>query len=200
MSEPEVFIIESLKFEEEENYREGDMICRSLRMSGKKPLYHYVRTTAELEHFIGEFEKSNYRYLHISCHGSKSGISTTLEDLTTDDFAEIVGPSLEKRRLFLSTCRASTPVMAKAVFAQSNCYSIAGPVNSIHFDDSVVLWTSFYHLMFKANDRAMKLDRLKRTLAKSAVLVGEDINLYTRSNGKVVHTQVPGRIRKKKGV
>jgi hypothetical protein len=46
-------------------------------MSLKKPLYHYVRTIAEFEHFIDEFAKSDYRYLHVSCHGSRSGVSTT---------------------------------------------------------------------------------------------------------------------------
>lgn len=197
LSKAEVFIIESLKFDEEEKYREGEMIYRSLRMSGKNPLYHYVRTVAELEHFIDEFEKSGYRYLHISCHGSKSGVSTTLESIATDEFAQIVGPALEKKRLFLSTCQASTPAMAEAVFAQSNCYSLAGPVNKIYFDDSVILWTSFYHLMFKANEKAMKRDQLERTLAKSAILVGEEINLYTRSKGQVLRTQVPGRTKAK---
>ena len=50
------------------------MIYRSLRMSLKKPLYHYVRTVSEFKHFIDEFGKSDYRYLHISCHGNKSGV------------------------------------------------------------------------------------------------------------------------------
>jgi hypothetical protein len=81
VSKPEVFIIESLRFDEEADYREGEMIAKALAMSLKTPLYRYVRTRAEFEHFVDEFEDSGYRYLHISCHGSANGISTTLDPL-----------------------------------------------------------------------------------------------------------------------
>lgn len=155
-------------------------IARSLRMSLKTPQYRYVRTARELEHFVDEFEDSNYRYLHISCRGSKSGVSTTLDDLTTDEFAGIVGPALGRKRLFLSTCQASTTEMATAVFSQSGgCYSLAGPVDQINFDDSVILWTAFYHLMFKANDRAMKRDAIEQTMAQCAAMVDEKVAFYT---------------------
>lgn len=184
MSKPEVFVIESLKFSEEQDYREGEMIYRTLRMSLKEPLYHYVRTIAEFEHFVDEFTKSDYRYLHISCHGSKGGVSTTLESMTVEDFAGIVGPALDGKRLFLSTCLASTQVMADAVFGNGNCISLAGPRGKINFDDSVILWTSFYHLMFKANQRAMKRDKIKQTLARCAALVMANMNFYVPRPGK----------------
>jgi hypothetical protein len=153
-------------------------------MSLKSPLYHYVRTVVEFEHFIGMFAKSDYRYLHISCHGSKGGVSTTLENMTVETFAEIVGPVLDGKRLFLSTCLASTQAMADAVFANGKCTSLSGPKGKINFDDSVILWTSFYHLMFKANEKAMKRDQIKETLAKCASLVGEKMNFYTPRVGK----------------
>lgn len=190
MSKPEVFIIESLKFDEEEAYREGEMIARALRMSLKNPLYRYVRTKVELQHFVDEFEDSGYRYLHISCHGSKTGISTTLEDLTIDEFADIVGPVLDGKRLFLSTCQASTSKMAEAVFSKGGCTSLAGPVNRINFDDSVVLWTSFYHLMFKADAKRMKREQIKATISTLARLLGEKVNFYASRNGKLATQSV----------
>ena len=186
MSKPEVFIIESLKFVEEEAYREGEMISRALRMSLKNPLYRYVRTKVELQHFVDEFEDSDYRYLHISCHGSKTGICTTLEDLSIDEFADIVGPVLNGKRLFLSTCQASTSRMAKAVFAKGGCTSLAGPVNRINFDDSVVLWTSFYHLMFKADAKQMKREQIKKAISDVAGLLGEKVNFFASRKGKLV--------------
>lgn len=194
MSKPEVFIIESLKFDEEQDYREGDMISRSLRMSLKNPLYHYVRTVTEFKHFIREFAKSDYRYLHISCHGNKHRIGTTLESMTTEEFAEIVGPALDGKRLFLSTCLASTQVMADAVFANGKCTSLAGPKDKINFDDSVILWTSFYHLMFKTNQKVMKRDKIKQTLAKCASLVEAKMNFYIPRTGKpAIKTLLPER-------
>jgi hypothetical protein len=168
------------------------MIYRSLRMSLKEPLYHYVRTVTEFEHFIGEFAKSDYRYLHISCHGSKHGVSTTLGRMTNAEFAKIVGPKLNEKRLFLSTCLASTQAMADAVFSNGKCTSLAGPTGKINFDDSVILWTSFYHLMFKANNKAMKRDLIKETMAKCALLVGKEMNFYVPRRGKsAVHTIIP---------
>jgi hypothetical protein len=185
MSKAEVFIIESLRFEEEEHYREGQMIAQALKMSLKHPLYRYVRTKAELQHFVDEFEDSGYRYLHISCHGSATGVSTTLDRLTIEDFAGIVGPALDGKRLFLSTCKASTQRMAAAVFAKGGCTSLAGPASAINFDDSVVLWTSFYHLMFKADDKRMIRSQIEEKLGSIAKLLGERVNLYTSKNQKL---------------
>lgn len=190
MSKPEVFIIESLKFDEEEAYREGKMLADALRMSLKNPVYRYVRTKIELQHFVDEFEDSDYRYLHVSCHGSKTGISTTLEDLSIEEFANIVGPVLDGKRLFLSTCQASTTKMAKAVFAKGGCTSLAGPVNRINFDDSVVLWTSFYHLMFKADTKQMKREQIKKTISDVASLLGEKVNFYASRKGKLASESV----------
>ncbi len=191
MSKPEVFIIGSLDFDEEEKHREGKMIFRSLGMSGKDPIYHYIRTAAELEHFIGVFRDSDYRYLHISCHCNKSGVFTTLENIPTQRFAEMVGPALDRKRLFLSTCQASTLAMAEAVFAEGRCTSLTGPVHTICFDDSVILWTSFYHLMFKANEKSMTHNQIKQTLAKSALLVGKKMNFFTKSKGRTEKTVLP---------
>lgn len=171
----EVYIIESLN---EDDDREGEVIYRTLKMAGKDPVYRYIRTVNELQHFVDDFEDSEYRYLHLSCHGSRRGIATTLDQISIAAFAEIVGPALDNRRLFLSTCLASTMEMATAVFAAGGATSVVGPTNKIHFDDSVILWSSFYHLMFKTNFKRMKRMDIKENLAKAALLVGEKVSLF----------------------
>ena len=66
----EVFIIESLSLIDEGKERhEGEVLANVLKMCGKKPLYYYIRTKAELAMLAEEFEASGYRYLHLSCHG-----------------------------------------------------------------------------------------------------------------------------------
>ena len=191
-TKPEVFIVESLKFDEEKDYREGELIHRSLRMSGKSPLYCYIRTRTEFEHFVDEFEDSGYRYLHISCHGNRNGVSTTLDDISTDEFVKIVAPALDGRRLFLSTCLATTSELANGVFTEGSCFSVAGPAGSINFDDSVILWTAFYHLMFKENPRSMKRSMIKQKLARAALLVGESIRFFAPSpSRKAILTKLP---------
>src|SRR4051812_7684564 len=79
-SHPEVFIIESLRFEDEEKgFFEGRILAEVLRMCGKSPEYFYFRTSAELVALAELFEKSKSRYLHISCHGTATEIETTLD-------------------------------------------------------------------------------------------------------------------------
>ncbi|MBL8599940.1 MAG: hypothetical protein JNL14_19560 [Devosia sp.] len=173
----DVYIIESLH---EDDEREGEVISKTLRMSGKNPIYRYVRTAQELQHFVDDFEDSEYRYLHISCHGGKRGIATTLDHLTTEEFAAIVGPALDGKRLFMSTCLAATMAMAGAVFRAGGATSLAGPKNKIYFDDSVILWSAFYHLMFKTDADRMKRIHIKEKLAKVGLLVNEKINFYHR--------------------
>lgn len=51
--------------------------------------YIYIRTEAELSMALEEFKFSNYRYLHISCHGSDS-IALTLDLPRIEAAVEIV--------------------------------------------------------------------------------------------------------------
>lgn len=180
---PDVFIIESLGFADEEHRREGEIISRALRMSGKRPIYHYVRTRRELEHFVAEFDRSGYRYLHISCHGNVGSVSTTLDAIDDRTFGAIVGPALSGRRLFLSTCLAATSKLAQAVFGNGACLSVAGPVGEIAFDDSVILWTTFYHLMFKENASAMRRKNIEINLTKAGLILDQRLRLHTPASG-----------------
>ncbi len=66
---PEVFIIESLHFDDENESRyEGSFLSQILHLGGKKPLYYYIRTKRELTEVLRIFKASGYRYLHFSYH------------------------------------------------------------------------------------------------------------------------------------
>jgi len=79
-----VFIIESVKPEEKkDNIFEGDIIAQILHLGGYVDYkYYYVKTKDEFEKRIAEFGKSNFKYLHLSCHGWEDGkgISTQMDD------------------------------------------------------------------------------------------------------------------------
>jgi len=47
----DVCIIETLEFLDEDMRREGEIISRTLKLSGKHPHYSYVRSTQELQAF-----------------------------------------------------------------------------------------------------------------------------------------------------
>jgi hypothetical protein len=114
---PNVFILESLERKDENEERfEGRIISAILKMSGKECKYYYVRTNKELTHFLAEFQESNYRYLHISCHANGSSLFTTYDTLPFDRFGFMVRPYLRNKRLFVSACSAVGPSLAKVIF------------------------------------------------------------------------------------
>ena len=166
-TEPRVFIIESLDFQDEisEHY-EGKIIKQILNLSGVHCEYYYIRTKRELEEVLKEFNKTHYRYLHLSMHGSPILLRTTLDDLPFAELSLILQNSLNNKRLFISGCSAVNESLAERVFGETKCYSIIGHNKKIYLNDAAVFWASFYHLMFKKSRRSMKYDTIKPTLKK----------------------------------
>ncbi len=94
-SKPEVFIVESLSLDDEKEDRfEGDVLCKVLRLSGKEPIYRYIRTKRELAEFADEFDECEYRYLHFSMHADLNGVQLTFDHLSYHELCEVFGESL----------------------------------------------------------------------------------------------------------
>src|SRR5713226_5813227 len=105
MSKPELFIVESLTFDDESKGRfEGRILSQILALSGKTCEYRYIRTNRELKAVLQQFSLSRYRYIHLSCHGDDSSMSTTLDTVPFSEFGPLIAPHLRKRRLFVSAC------------------------------------------------------------------------------------------------
>lgn len=179
-TKPNVFIIESLSFKDEaDNHYEGEVVSKILNFVGTDCIYYYIRTKSEFKKVIEIFKASEYRYLHISCHGSSSSISTTLDNISFDELGLILENVLDKRRLFLSACSATNNALADKILKTSDCYSIIGPNKKINMDDAAIFWASFYHLMFKENKDAMKNVVLEPTLKKLKALYNVPMKYYT---------------------
>jgi hypothetical protein len=192
---PEVFIIESLELgDERKARREGEVLAAVLRMCGKRPLYYYIRTRAELELMARLFQASNYRYLHISCHGGKKSLSTTLDVIDYEDFATLFAGRLRNRRLFVSACSAGNAKFTKLVRSRNQgVISVAAPAKDIQFDHAVAFWSSFYVKTFSLNARAMSSDRIAGVLRPLANLFGEPVHLSRKDrNGKWIHGVIGG--------
>ena len=152
---PELFIIESLTLEDEKNgYQEGDIISRMLQLTGKeRTRYYYIRTARELKKIIALFGQSQYRYLHISCHANKSDFGTTFDTVQYAELGDMLRPHLCRKRVFVSACEMVNKSLAKELFNKSGLLSLIGPSTKIHPADAAAFWVSFYHLMFKTEDR-----------------------------------------------
>lgn len=155
---PQVFIIESLDFEDERATRlEGKVLADVLKMCNKEPLYFYFRTEAELIVLAEKFYQSGYRYLHLSCHGSDTSIEATLDSISYERFAEIFDGKLVNRRLFASACEVGNKRFSKIVGGRNKrMHSIAAPAEAIRFDIAVAFWSAFYVKAFYINRKAMK--------------------------------------------
>lgn len=182
---PEVCIIESLNFMEEDGYKEGEIIARTLRLKEKRAHYTYVRTTEELTAFMKEFGESDYRYLHISCHGNQGQFFTTVDPLSIEEFVEILAPHVRGRRIFLSACLAANSEFAKQLFEKGKCLSILAPAGSIRFDDAAIFWSAFYHLRFKEKPDSMNRKNVIETAKKCAMLVDEKFRFFYQEDDQV---------------
>ena len=182
---PYVFIIESVELEDEGNgHFEGEVISKILTFSNIEHQYHYIRTATEFRHFISVFQQSNYRYLHIACHGNEEFLAMTLEDIDFKELGLILQPVLDKKRLFISACAATNDKFANEIFGVTECYSLIGPKEKPNMNDSAIFWSSFYHLMFKESEDVMKRDVLKMHLGTLSLLYKIPIKYYTNNGSK----------------
>ncbi len=185
---PHVFIIESLKLDDEKKERfEGCVLKHILGLSGKESAYYYIRTRRELEKMVALFAKSGFRYLHISCHGNTTQMATTFDRLSFPELGRILRPHLRGRRVFLSACEMTTRNLADELLLHgSGCYSVIGPSEKVYFSDAALLWSSFYHLVFRTNDEIMKRKWVLTHLQSTATLFGVRMNYFSASKTKGV--------------
>lgn len=178
---PEVFIIESLSFEDERKKRfEGQILADILSLSDKRCEYYYLRTEHELRRILRKFTKSSYRYLHLSCHGNQNTFCTTLDDLSLSSFAQILRPHVRSRRLFLSACSLTSEHLAKLLIPGPGCYSILGPGQDVQFGDAAILWASLYHMMFAWDSTAMNGAVLRKRAQAVADMYFVKLNYFGR--------------------
>ena len=191
----EVFIIESLSLIDEAKKRhEGEVLAAILRMCGKKPMYYYIRTRAELEHIAVEFEASSYRYLHISCHGGETSLETTLDSISYQEFSGIFANRLAGRRLFVSACSAGNEMFAELVGSKNEeVISVAAPSQDIRFDHAVAFWSAFYVKTFSLNAKSMTSERLVKVFAPLAALFNASMHFSRRRKSeKWIHELIKG--------
>jgi hypothetical protein len=187
MSTPDVFIIESLDFSDERKQRtEGQFIAHVLKLTGIGTKYFYIRTTRELEAVLKRFDKSNYRYLHISCHGTQCkkipiGIALTLDRLSFKELAQLLSPHIRKRRVFFSACQVATEELAEALLVGTGCYSVIGPATDIGFDEAAIYWASLYHIMLRDGDPFMKHKGLRHGVQELSRLFRVNMRYFRTS-------------------
>ena len=141
--------------------------------------YYFIRTKKELEEVLQLFEKSDFRYLHISSHGTKESLDLALDDIKFKKLGEILYPYLDNKRLFISACSTVNDSLAKSIFLNKKLYSIIGPKKDIFFGDAAIFWASFYHLIME--DDKMQYDSIRDKISKLSKLFRVPMNYYGKS-------------------
>jgi hypothetical protein len=197
-TDPLVFIIESLNPDDEGNGRfEGGILTRMLRLHDKPCKYQYVRTRDAFEKAVRRFGKSNYRYLHLSCHANSNAMFTTNNDrISFNRLGTILAASrVRNRRVFVSACEMVNRNLALHLIPNAGCLSVIGPSESIAFSDAAVFWASFYHLMFSHDDSAMRRIELLKYVRRAHRMFGVNIRYFSASRKSVSGIKVKEFVR-----
>jgi hypothetical protein len=182
VTKPRLFIVESLRFSDEKaDLFEGKILSQILALSGSQSQYVYLRTKKELEEIIDEFDESGYRYLHLSCHGTKTGIDLTLDGISFHELGKMLSPCLEGKRVFFSSCKVMNERLASALLKKTGCYSVIGPSKSIDFDRAAIYWASLYHLMLRGGAKSMKRVDLEGRAASLQRVFGVQMRYFSTS-------------------
>lgn len=179
---PDVFIIESLSVDDERHGRyEGRILSNILRLSGKNPKYFYIQKQDELKHVVKLFELSNYRFLHISCHGTDNSVMIGENTLTYTDFCNYFSKTLKLKRLFLSACELGNELFSSVMAGAKNkgMHSIVAPAQKVRFDEAAAIWAAFYVSSFAYSQVEMKSDGMLTRIRTLCSLFPVDFHVST---------------------
>lgn len=172
-----IFIIESLRGGD---YFDGENLHEILELSGIKTIYREAESSEDFVNLIDEFKISNYRYLHISCHGDMDGFEINGEDIDNRELLKIFKGKINGRRVFLSSCKGGNRNIATVVNKCQGQSLIGTPVD-LHFDKAALFWPSFYHVIYNAERKKMNTSSISKTLKRCVELFEIPINYYHKS-------------------
>lgn len=153
------FVIESLN---ENDIKDGEIFFKSLKSLNKyNPIYIDVKGKAEFEKAIIKFSKSNYKNLFISSHGDEENIVLLNENFNAYDLLDL-DIDLNKRRVFMSTCRGGSFMLAK-YFIKKKAYSVVGLPDILPQITAVGLWTTMIILFERFDKENIDFKKLNKS-------------------------------------
>jgi len=171
-----IFIIESLNVGDD---KDGKILKDILDVCQVENEYIEVETKPQLIKAIDEFQRSEFRYLHLSCHANEEGFGLTDETfITNSEFSEIVADKLQKRRIFMSACEAGNLDLAGKLITKNKIFSLIGSPEPIRFDKSLLFYPTFYHLMNELDENKMLKKELRKSIRGGVNLFKIPIHYY----------------------
>jgi hypothetical protein len=154
------FIIESLT---KQDINDGKIFYDALSSIRKySPIHKRVKTRKGFEKAITEFSKSDYRYLFISAHGDEENIELIDDSFNAYDLADLE-IDLTNRRIFMSTCRGGSFMLAK-YFIKKGAYSVVGSPDDLSQIVATGMWTTMALVFERLNESSLNFKELNTTL------------------------------------
>jgi len=169
-----VFIIESLR---EGEFKDGEHLNAVLELCRINSFYKSVSSKPEFLQALVDFNKSGFRYLHISCHADQKGLEIGGEDVPSEELLAGLKGNINGRRVFLSACKGSNLLMATIVIGKCRGQSVIGSPD----DKAALFWPSFYYVVNRIDKEKMNQRSLSKSIQKCIDLFDVSINYYHRS-------------------
>jgi hypothetical protein len=179
MTDYGIYIIEFLRADD---YPDGDNLHKILKLSLIDTKYKWVNSKEEFKNALKSFNKSRFRYLHISCHADETGLEINGDEITNLEFQQMTEKYLSNKRLFLSACKGANRHLASLIVSKNNAYSLVGIPTNLDFDKSALFWPSFYHLINEVDTKRMKRLQIIDIVKKLVALFNVPVNYYSRIN------------------
>ena len=190
---PDVFIIESLP---EQNPHDGKILADMLRLPGKNPIYYTCKDSDSFVAGLRVFAASQYRFLHISCHGTIDSIrfqsGQMLDYMAFSSLFE--GIKLNVTRLFFSACELGNQNLSLELFKKNKAvYSFIAPCQPISFSNALAIWCSFYIAMFDISSSKMRETVIINKLDKILQVFEAEfhVSLHKTSLKEMWHYKLP---------
>lgn len=154
------FIIESLT---KDDINDGKIFFDALSSIKKyKPIHRRVKTRKGFEKALNEFSKSDYKYLFISAHGDEENIELINDSFNAYDLADLK-INLTNRRIFMSTCKGGSFMLAK-YFIKKGAYSVIGSPDDLDQIVATGMWTTMALVFERLNKGLLNFKELNTTL------------------------------------
>jgi hypothetical protein len=172
-----VYIIEAIG---SEDLPEGDYLKEILEANSVMVIHEYISSKEEFRKAIIGFDVTNFRYLHISCHGLKDEIGFDLvnEEITIGEIESIIKGKMQNRRISLSVCVSGRKEISE-VFIKDGAYSVIGHPDAVDSSKASLFWTNFYLLMNNENKWSMERKYILHYLKSLSTLLRIPIHYYS---------------------
>jgi hypothetical protein len=154
------FIIESLK---KKDINDGKIFNDALISTNDyNPIYRKDKTRKGFEKALIEYSKSEYKYLFISAHGDEENVTLISYSFNAYDLEDLE-IDLKNRRVFMSTCKGGSFLLAK-YFIKKGALSVIGTPDNLTQIVATGIWVTMALVFERLSKGVLNFVELDKTL------------------------------------